>query len=390
MCAVTVVAYAITIARVWHEPKAARHLLYAAFALAVAFRMPPAVAPVGDDSDMVRYLWDGRVQRMGYNPYRVLPSDPSMAHTHFQNSERMPSRNAQTPYPPAAQLYFRAIVALSDSRLTMKLSFVLCDLVTMIILWRWLIATGRSEWLTLTYAWNPLVVLEVAHSGHVDALGAMWIAASAYWLTRKRTTLASLAFVLAIGSKLVPIVLAPLFLGRIRKRDALYGAALLIALYLPFSAGGDIQLGAVPNVIEYIRFNGPLFRAFQFLTSARTAAVLAVLFGLAAAVWARWRLSESDPAAWAWPMAIAIACAPVIYPWYILYLTPFLFSTATIPLIVWTVSIIPVYEVWYQSRHGQRWRVPVWVLVEEFTAVIAAIMIVVRRRGRTRRSHDQT
>src|SRR6185312_14660324 len=100
-------------------------------------------------------------------PYRVLPSDPELAHTHFQNSDRMPSRNAQTPYPPAAQLYFRTMVSLVDSRLAMKLSFVVCDLITMVVLWRWLRATGRSEWLTLTYAWNPLVVLEVAHSGHV-------------------------------------------------------------------------------------------------------------------------------------------------------------------------------------------------------------------------------
>ena len=64
----------------------------------------------------------------------------------------------------------------------MKLALVACDLLTMIVLWRWLAATGRSEWLTLAYAWNPLVVLEVAHSGHIDALGALWITAAAFWL----------------------------------------------------------------------------------------------------------------------------------------------------------------------------------------------------------------
>ena len=203
-------------------------MLYAAFALAVAMRIPMAVAPVGPDSDMVRYQWDGRVQLLGYNPYAVLPADPAMAHTHTEQTARMPSRRDRTPYPPAAQLFFRTVVMLSDTTLAMKLALVLCDLLTMVVLWRWLAATKRSEWLTLAYAWNPLVVFEIAHSGHVDTLAALWIVASAFWLARRRTQLASIAFVLAIASKFLPIVLAPLFLGRIRKRDMLVAGLFLV------------------------------------------------------------------------------------------------------------------------------------------------------------------
>ena len=388
--AVLIVAHIMMIARVWHEPRAPRRLLYAAFALAVAFRIPPAVAPVNYDSDLVRYIWDGRVQRLGYNPYKVLPSDPALAHTHGDRSAEMPSKNAQTPYPPAAQLFFRLVVSLSDSRLAMKLAFLACDLLTMLVLWRWLIATGRSEWLTLTYAWNPLVVLEIAHSGHVDSLGVLWIAAAAFWLTRRRTALAAIAYVLAVASKLVPIVLAPIFVGRITKRDALFGGLFLVLLYLPFSTDGTPQLGAVPNVVDHIRFNAPAFVTLRGLTSPRIAAAVALALGLSVAIWARVRLSASDPAAWAWPMAVAILFAPVIYPWYILYLTPFLFSVSTLPLSAWTMSIILVYEVWYRSRHGARWVVPMWVTVVEFTAVIAVAIIVVRRQRRTQRSHEET
>ena len=54
----------------------------------------------------------------------------------------------------------------------------------------------------------------------------------------------------------------------------------------------------------------------------------------------------SDPAGWAWPMAVALACAPVMYPWYLLSFTPFLFTRATWPLVVWTYTVIPVYVVW--------------------------------------------
>ena len=177
----------------------------------------------------------------------------------------MPSRRDRTPYPPAAQLFFRLVVMVSDSTLAMKLALVACDLLTMIVLWRWLVATRRSEWLTIAYAWNPLVVFEIAHSGHIDALAALWIAASAFWLARRRTQLASVAFVLACATKLLPIVLAPLYIGRVRVRDVVIGALCLVALYLPFMSGSDVPLGAVPNVVDRVRFNGPLFAAFAAL-----------------------------------------------------------------------------------------------------------------------------
>ena len=97
--------YGVMLARVWTTPPARRALLFSAFALAVAFRLPLALAPVGADNDMIRYLWDGRVQRLGYNPYLVLPSDPAMSHTHTAETARMPSLRTRTPYPPAAQLF---------------------------------------------------------------------------------------------------------------------------------------------------------------------------------------------------------------------------------------------------------------------------------------------
>jgi alpha-1,6-mannosyltransferase len=373
------IAYAVTLVRIWREPHASKRLLWCAFGLALAFRIPPAVAPVGSDSDMVRYIWDGRVQRLGYNPYAVLPSDPALAHTHVDGSAEMPSRNVRTPYPPAAQVFFRMVVTVSESRLAMKLALLLCDLLTIAVLWRWLAIMGRSEWLTLTYAWNPLVVLEVAHSGHVDALGTLWIVASAFWLTRRRTGLATIAFVLAVGTKLMPIVLVPLFLGRIARRDAFFGALFLVLLYLPFSSGGVLPLGAVPNVVEYIRFNSYLFSRLSLLSSPTIAAGITLTIALGAAAWARWRLDVSDPAAWAWPMV----CAPVIYPWYILYLTPFLFSVATLPLAAWTISILPVYEVWHISRNGGRWRTPSWVTTVElgtFALTTLATWLWSRRR----------
>jgi hypothetical protein len=365
-------AYVTLLRGLQGKPEVSRRLLLTAFVFALAFRVPPAVAPVGSDSDMVRYIWDGRVQRFGYSPYEIVPSDPRVAHTHTEETRQMPSRRTMTPYPPGAQLFFRLVVAVSDSTILMKIALVACDLVTIALLWRWLAVLHLSPWLALVYAWNPLVVLEVAHSGHIDALGAVWICASAYFLTRHRTRLATLTLVFAIATKLLPIVLLPLYWRRIRWTDAALAAALAIALYLPFSDGWHLPLGAVPGVVAHVRFNGPIFWTVAAATTPQVAAGFAVLAGLGVAVWARRRLHRSDPAAWAWPMAVSLVCAPVIYPWYLLYFTPFLWSRSTIPLLVWTLTSLPVYLVWERARHGTRWMAPWWIQVPEFGLVAGA------------------
>ena len=357
-------------------------LLVTALLLAVAFRVPPAVAPVGADNDMVRYMYDGRLQRLGINPFLVVPADPDIAWTHTDITRRMPSIRARTPYPAAAQLFFRAVVTIRETPRAMKIALVLCDLLTIWVLVTWLRQTNRSPWLSLAYAWNPLVILEVAHSGHIDALGALWIAIAVWMLTTGRTTRAAIAFVIAIASKLLPIVLLPLFWKRVRIRDAAAGAAVLFLLYLPFRSAGALPLGAVPNVVAFIRFNGPLFKWLAQLTTPQGAAAFAVLAGLAVAAWMRFTRAADDPAAWAWPMAVSLAAAPVIYPWYLLYFTPFLFTPATLALVTWTYTALLVYVVWYLSKFGHRWFVPVPVLWIEFGAVVAVLALQAWRARR--------
>jgi alpha-1,6-mannosyltransferase len=382
------VAYVALLARIWRERSAPRAWMFAALAFAFAFRVPLAVLPVGADSDIVRYVWDGRVQHLGLNPYLVVPANPALTHTHTAETWQMPSRRWRTSYPPGSQLFFRAVTAVHDSAIAMKLALVLCDLITIFVVRRWLLMTGRSEWLTLAYAWNPLVVLEVAHSGHIDALGAMWIAMAALALTARWTMIASVLAVIAIATKLLPVVLVPLFWRRVRWRDVAVATLAGLLMAWPFLTWPKTMLGALTGVVHGVRFNGPLFRLVADLTWPPFAAVFAVAIGLAAAAWCRWRMSEANPAAWAWPMAIAVSCSPVIYPWYLLYLTPFLLTPATIPLVVWTFTVLPIYHVWEAVRLGGRWAVPTSLMVVEYTLVVCSILVILigRARGQLRES----
>jgi len=70
--------------------------------------------------------------------------------------------------------------------------------------------------------------------------------------------------------------------------------------------------------------------------------------------------------------------APVVFPWYLLWLLPFLMSASTLLIIVWTVSIIPVYVMWYLRALGRPWgALPGWVMLVEYGCVAAAGAILV-------------
>jgi alpha-1,6-mannosyltransferase len=60
--------------------------------------------------------------------------------------------------------------------------------------------------------------------------------------------------------------------------------------------------------------------------------------------------------------------APLVYPWYLVWLAPFLTTRWTLPLLAWTIAILPVYVVWTYPP-GTGWIVPAWLLVIEYGAV---------------------
>jgi hypothetical protein len=78
-------------------------------------------------------------------------------------------------------------------------------------------------------------------------------------------------------------------------------------------------------------------------------------------------------------MAAALVAAPVIYPWYLLYFTPFLFTRRAVPLIVWTYTIMLAYLVWAVPAYRRPWVVPVPVLIVEYAAVAIACVWLTRQ-----------
>ena len=80
-------------------------------------------------------------------------------------------------------------------------------------------------------------------------------------------------------------------------------------------------------------------------------------------------------------MAASLLCAPVVFPWYLLWLLPFLRSARTLLINVWTVSIIPVYIMWHLRALGHPWGpLPDWVMLLEYGCVATAGALIALRR----------
>jgi hypothetical protein len=187
-----------------------------------------------------------------------------------------------------------------------------------------------------------------------------------------------LAFSVAV--KFLPIVLLPLYWKRVRIRDAAPAAAVFALLYVPFLSHGRVPIGSLGTYIQTFRFNGPVFSMLGQFAPPQLLAGLAVLAGLVTASWLRKSAPECSPDIFAWPMAATLLCAPVVFPWYLLWLLPFLTAPSTLLIIVWTLSIIPTYVMWHFRTLGRNWgALPNWVMLVEYGSVaIAGFMIALR------------
>jgi hypothetical protein len=378
--AVAGVAYLLAIRELLSTPEFPKRVIVFGLALSALWHFQFLGMPPGLDDDIHRYVWDGRVQRLGYNPYIVVPSDPALASLHTSETRTLNNPEVPSPYPAGAQLFFRAVTSIHESTFALKVALVLCDLAIVFVLLDVLRCTRQGEHWVLAYAWHPLLAIEVAGSGHVDIVGVLLLLVSVAALVRRWRAVAALAFGLAVSVKLLPIVLLPLYWRRVRMRDAALAAIVVGLLYVPFFNHGRVPIGSLGTYVQRFRFNDPVFATLERVAAPQLVAGLAVLVGFLTAIWMRSKAPAWSSDAFAWPMAASLLCAPVVYPWYMLWLLPFIRSTSTVPIMIWTLSIIPTYYVWHLRTLGRPWLVPGWIMMLEYGSVAVAAAIIALRR----------
>ncbi|MDX1430324.1 MAG: hypothetical protein R3282_08555, partial [Rhodothermales bacterium] len=123
----------------------------------------------GLSDDAYRYAWDGIVQAEGDNPYLVRPEDDQVRRDRRpQLYGRLNSQEYFTVYPPLSQITFVTAATISGKRwpqtyYAIKLIIILVELLALAALWR----TAEPS-VAILYAWNPVVIVEIAGQAHTE------------------------------------------------------------------------------------------------------------------------------------------------------------------------------------------------------------------------------
>src|SRR5580700_11995503 len=157
------IVYLLAIREFFATRRFARRVVVTGLVLAAVWHIEFLRVPSGADDDIHRYVWDGRLQRLGYNPYIVVPSDPASKGLHTPETSNLNKPDLPSPYPAGAQLFFSGVTAIHESTFVLKVAFVVCELAIVLFLLDVLRRTGQGQkeraHLVLAFAWNPLLAI---------------------------------------------------------------------------------------------------------------------------------------------------------------------------------------------------------------------------------------
>ncbi len=216
--------------------------------VAVVMRLIAVTVPPTLTTDAFRYVWDGRIQWAGFNPYLHVPADPVLAH--LRDAVIYPNvylkEIAVTIYPPVAEMVFLVANRIYDGLAGIKVVMVIFEIVIAWTLVRWLASAGLPRERVLIYAWHPLPIWEFASMAHIDAAATALLMLTLLAALHRHQGLAGALLAAAALTKYFPIALLPAIWRRWDWRMPVAFLVTAVLLYLPYA------IGAGPNVLGFL------------------------------------------------------------------------------------------------------------------------------------------
>jgi hypothetical protein len=281
----------------------------------IALQAAAISAPPADSTDSYRYIWDGRVQAAGIDPYLYPPAAAGVAQLrndflwppvpasrfhlcpHARVSKQGPAFalvagcakinrvGVPTIYPPVAEGYFLAVqlaAPADDSTLPIQAAGAACATLTMLVLLLGLRRLGRDVRLAALWAWCPTVLLEAGNNAHIDVLAVLLTAISLLILAGARTEgkamLGGALLGLAIATKMTPVLVVPGVVRRAWQHIAVAGGAAIVVVYAPhLMAVGSRVIGFLPGYLNQQGYStGTGFDIIGLVVPGKLATVVAV------------------------------------------------------------------------------------------------------------------
>lgn len=386
-----------------------RGLLAWVFLVGLTLRAMTLLSTPMLEDDFNRYFWDGALLVHGVNPAHIVPQDVIEQRAEISETvqalavqsglvlHRINHPELATCYPAGAAALFALSHLIGPWSLaawrTVLFGF---DLTTFCLLLAILRRLGRSPLYSAIYWWSPLVLKEGFNSAHMDiailpfVLGAVWLSLDA---ERPRRLIFS-GLLLATGASikfwpliLVPVLLRPLFrFPKILLLTLSFIAGIMVCqAYFLVAGVRSVEESGILQYGKQWEMNDALFMAILWLCrqpdlispyadwiSRCIVGGSVVLIAFASAL-QQSATPEQQVRKALWIVAAIFLLSPTQFPWYFLWVMPFLALQPTPSMLLLSATLLIYYLRYYFEGiarvevfdQGIVWLeyVPVWCLL---------------------------
>ncbi|MFQ5685262.1 MAG: hypothetical protein ACE5GV_01245 [Candidatus Scalindua sp.] len=371
------------------DDNSSREILWVIIIFSLIFRF--TLLPMTPSNDMHRYLWEGKLQLSGINPYSHPPESSGLEYLRDKFFSGINHKHLSTIYPPLMLMVFAAADYVSHSFISMKSLFLLFDVLSIFLLLRFLGVMGKDSVNVLIYAWSPLILISFAGRGHGDSLQIFLVILALYLCAIRKNLRSAILIGLAAMSKFVFIIIAPFMIsGLIPGKRLKYVIALLsviTVLYLPYVGAGKGLFSTLFYFGTQYHFNDSahfLISCFCLGSPLVSKIITAIIFGSVLLYLYKKHLNthfverdinrNDSIIRFAFlSIGVFLILAPTLHPWYLTWIVPFLCFNKNRAWLVLTGTIVCYYfmnhelfskMIWYNNESV--WKEVHWLKLPEY------------------------
>ena len=336
--------------------------------------------------DFYRFIWDGSIQLLGVNPYIYTP-EVLISYIYFPNAQLLYesmgylSTENFSNYPPLSQYLFQIMGYFNKGDLlypvlSLRIIYFIGEIIVFLLGTTLLKKINQNPEHILWYFLNPLVIIEGIGNLHGEAFMICFTLASILCLFRKKIVLGGLFMGLAIATKLLPLLIVPLFLRLLGlKRFTLFSLSIFVfslILWGPFWE--EEMIANYKNTIELwfttFEFNGSIYNIIRAIgyevkgyNIIRELGKVTPFITIGLVLVFTFLRSNRELKSVLKNMLFLLSCyffiATTVHPWYIINLVILGVLAGYIYPILWSLTVFWSYSAYGLEGFKEKW---VWTL----------------------------
>lgn len=345
------------------------------------------VNPVTSD-DYFRYLWDGKVQASGLNPYQFSPLEL----TSLQDSFIYPNISypeIKTIYPPLSQLVFYLGFVISGGNVFgLKIIYLLLEAGILCFLFFTMKLIKINTNYIFLYSLSPLIIFEFFINAHIDVLILFFLSGFIFFALRKNTGAAFFFLSLSILSKTYSMIFLPVYLiyiynsGHKNKKILLYIFYFLFPFLICIFYGSSVTniFNTMQNYMQNWYFNNLIYifinvvlKFFEIENHHVARLILIVLFLISYLFVLKSRFSFLQKLYLV--SVFYLMFSHTVHPWYITLPVLFLPLCFSYSAVFWSGFVVLTNSTVYFYLRDKVWSDVFSVLFIEYSVLIILIIV---------------